>query len=233
MSEGRSFTSLGLREITRRGGVPTADIIRRSVRVYTQYVEEHPLQFRFIVSERGGGPAPVRNAIRNEVRHFVHEMAHDLRQLNAMPTLSTATLEMICASWSAQFSMRRPTSSTSPRATPVSARGDREFRTPAARDLPRRRRVAGAVGALSACRASGRKRLPLLGARRRSCRRGPRMVRHQERRARNGHDLVAARTRRVELTARSALEVRERRLTVWAGTEPRIRHGYPFVVNLG
>ena len=136
MSEGgRSFTSLGLREITRRagvvptsfyrhfrdleelglslvdeagmtlrrllrearrGGVANADMVRRSVRVYTQYVGEHPLQFRFIVSERGGGPAPIRNAIRNEVRHFVHEMAHDLRQLNAMPTLSTATLEMIC-----------------------------------------------------------------------------------------------------------------------------------------
>lgn len=135
MSEGRSFTSLGLREITRRAGVvptsfyrhfrdleelglslvdeagmtlrrllrdarrdgvPNADMLRRSVRVYTQYVEEHPLQFRFIVSERGGGPAPIRNAIRNEVRHFIHEMAHDLRELNAMPTLSTATLEMIC-----------------------------------------------------------------------------------------------------------------------------------------
>ena len=135
MSEGRSFTSLGLREITRRagvvptsfyrhfhdleelglslvdeagmtlrrllrdarrGGVPNADMIRRSVRVYTRYVREHPLQFRFIVSERGGGPPPIRNAIRNEVRHFVHEMAHDLRQLNAMPTLSTATVEMIC-----------------------------------------------------------------------------------------------------------------------------------------
>jgi len=135
MSEGRSFTSLGLREITRRAGVvptsfyrhfrdleelglslvddaamtlrrllrearrgdvPDADMIRRSVRVYTQYLREHPRQFRFIVSERGGGPAPIRNAIRSEVRHFVQEMAHDLRRLNAMPTLSTATLEMIC-----------------------------------------------------------------------------------------------------------------------------------------
>jgi AcrR family transcriptional regulator len=135
MSEGRSFTSLGLREITRRAGVvptsfyrhfrdleelglslvddagmtlrrllrearrgdvPNTDMIRRSVRVYTRYVREHPLQFRFIVSERGGGPPPIRNAIRSEVRHFVHEMVHDLRQLNAMPTLSTATVEMIC-----------------------------------------------------------------------------------------------------------------------------------------
>jgi AcrR family transcriptional regulator len=135
MSEGRSFTSLGLREITRRAGVvptsfyrhfrdldelglslvdecgmtlrrllrearregmPNSDMIRRSVRVYTRYVEEHQLQFVFIASERGGGSATIRNAIRNEVRHFVHEMAQDLRDLDMLPTLSAATLEMIC-----------------------------------------------------------------------------------------------------------------------------------------
>jgi AcrR family transcriptional regulator len=135
MGEGRSFASLGLREIARRagivptafyrhfrdleelglslvdeagmtlrrllrearrGGVPNTDMLRRSVRIYTRYVEEHPREFRFIVSERGGGPASIRSAIRHEVRHFVHEMAQDLRRLHVMPTLSTPTLEMIC-----------------------------------------------------------------------------------------------------------------------------------------
>jgi AcrR family transcriptional regulator len=135
MSEGRSFTSLGLREITRRsgvvptsfyrhfrdldelglslvdesgmtlrrllrearrGGMPNSDMIRRSVSVYTKYVEEHRRQFLFIASERGGGSAAIRNAIRNEVRHFVHEMAQDLRELNVLPALSTETLQMIC-----------------------------------------------------------------------------------------------------------------------------------------
>src|SRR6266478_4593816 len=75
--------------------------------------------------------------------------------------------------------------------------------------------------------------VPLYGVRLLRCRAGPRMVPHQERRARHRHDLVAARTRRIHLTARGALEVREQRLTVWAGTEPSIRHWSPFVVSRG
>lgn len=135
MAEGRSFTGLGLREITRRAGVvPTsfyrhfrdldelglalvdeggmtlrrllrevrrgdvsaADMIRRSVRVYEQYVEEHRQAFRFIAGERGGGSVAIRNAIRSEVSHFVHEMAQDLRHLHILPALSTETLHMVC-----------------------------------------------------------------------------------------------------------------------------------------
>src|SRR5438067_13121710 len=50
------------------------------------------------------------------------------------------------------------------------------------------------------------------------------MVRHQERRARQRHDLVGARALRVHLTARDALEIRERGLAVRAGVEPCERH---------
>jgi AcrR family transcriptional regulator len=135
MAEGRSFTGLGLREITRRagvvptsfyrhfrdldelglalvdeggmtlrrllrevrrGGMPASDMIRRSVRVYGEYVRQHRQAFRFIAGERGGGSAAIRNAIRNEVSHFVAEMAQDLRHLNILPALSTETLHMVC-----------------------------------------------------------------------------------------------------------------------------------------
>ena len=51
------------------------------------------------------------------------------------------------------------------------------------------------------------------------------MVRHQERRAHYGHDLVAARALRVHRAARDAFEVRQWRLAVGAGTEPRVHHG--------
>ena len=135
MAEGRSFTALGLREITRRAGVvptafyrhfrdlddlglalvdesgvtlrrllreirrdgaPPSNVIRRSVRLYKSYIEEHRRAFLFIASERAGGSSTIRNAIRNEVDHFVQEMAQDLRHLNVLPALSTETLHMVC-----------------------------------------------------------------------------------------------------------------------------------------
>lgn len=136
MSEGRSFTSLGLREITREAGVvptsfyrhfrdleelglalvedsgltlrrllrevrkqgqPDADMIRRSVLVYKRYVEDNRLQFFFVAGERQGGSPQIRRAIRTEITHFTHEMAEDVRQLNIVPQLSTASLQMICS----------------------------------------------------------------------------------------------------------------------------------------
>ena len=135
MSEGRSFTSLGLREITRqagvvptsfyrhfrdmdelglalvedggmtlrrmlrearKAGVPSGDMIRRSVQIYKAYVEANRLQFLFVAGERSGGSPLIRRAIRSEVNHFTNEMADDLRTLNLLPALSTATLQMIC-----------------------------------------------------------------------------------------------------------------------------------------
>jgi AcrR family transcriptional regulator len=135
MAQGRSFTGLGLREITReagvvptsfyrhfrdmdelgfalveegartlrhmlrearQGGVAIEDIIRRSVVIYKQYVSDHPLHFRFIVSERNGGSIAIRNAIRQNMKLFVSEMAQDLRHLGFRSDLSTAALEMLC-----------------------------------------------------------------------------------------------------------------------------------------
>ncbi|HEX4871934.1 MAG TPA: HTH-type transcriptional repressor FabR [Nevskiaceae bacterium] len=135
MAEGRSFTSLGLREITREAGVvPTSfyrhfrdldelglalvddgagtlrrllreararggdyeDLLRRSVAIYRDYVREHRLAFLFVASERSGGSPLIRAAIRTEVSHFASELAQDLRRLNLLPHLSTATLVMVC-----------------------------------------------------------------------------------------------------------------------------------------
>ncbi|MGH8462175.1 MAG: HTH-type transcriptional repressor FabR [Stenotrophobium sp.] len=135
MSQGRSFTSLGLREITREAGVvptsfyrhfrdmdelglalvddggamlrqllrearkdaaPVSDIIRRSVLVYQQYLNGHRMSFMFIAGERSGGSPVIRSALRNQVNLFVQEMAQDLRRLNFLPQLSTATLHLLC-----------------------------------------------------------------------------------------------------------------------------------------
>jgi AcrR family transcriptional regulator len=135
MSDGHSFPSLSLREVTReagvvptafyrhfrdmdelglalveecgltlrrllrevrKSGVPTTDIIRHSVAIYLQYVRANPRHFRTAASERNGGSPAMRQAIRNEVGHFVHEMAQDLRLLGFRSDLPTDALEMIC-----------------------------------------------------------------------------------------------------------------------------------------
>lgn len=135
MGEGRSFTSLGLREIAREAGVaPNAfyrhfrntdelglvlveevgitlrrllrearkmdvaprDMLRRSVGAYLEYVKRNRLQFLFIASERSGGSRLLRLAIRNEVTHFIHEMAQDIRMRGLYPRLPTVDLQMVC-----------------------------------------------------------------------------------------------------------------------------------------
>ena len=135
MSGGRSFTSLGLREIAReagvvptsfyrhfrdldelglalveetgltlrrllrearREGVPPIRIIAHSVQIYRQFVREHRLHVLFMASERWGGSPLIRRSIRYETQHFATEMAQDLRELNLLPGLSMATLQMVC-----------------------------------------------------------------------------------------------------------------------------------------
>jgi AcrR family transcriptional regulator len=135
MDQGRSFTSLGLREITREAGVvptsfyrhfrdmdelglalvdeggamlrqllrearkdvaPVSDIIRRSVLIYKQFLEQRRMNFMFIAGERSGGSPVIRGAIRNQVNLFVIEMSQDLRRLNFLSHLSTATLQLLC-----------------------------------------------------------------------------------------------------------------------------------------
>ncbi|WP_180130594.1 HTH-type transcriptional repressor FabR [Rhodoferax sp. BLA1] len=135
IGEGRSFTSLGIREIAREAGmVPNAfyrhfrntddlglalveemgitlrrllrearqvgvapnAMVRRSVQVYYEYVQQNRLQFLFISSERSGGSRILRLAIRTEVSHFINEMAQDFRRLGIYPDMSTSSLQMVC-----------------------------------------------------------------------------------------------------------------------------------------
>ena len=72
------------------------DILRRSVRVYQNYVKANRLQFLFISSERSGGSRILRLAIRNDVTHFTNEMAQDFRTLGLYKALPTARLQMVC-----------------------------------------------------------------------------------------------------------------------------------------
>lgn len=136
VGQGRGFTSLSLREVTReigvvpasfyrhfkdmdelglalveeggvtlrrllrearRSGFPPKDMLHNSVLVYKRYLEQNRLMFAFIVGERSGGSPVIRKAIRREEEHFVHEMAHDMRELGTVPGLSGQTIELICS----------------------------------------------------------------------------------------------------------------------------------------
>lgn len=135
VGEGRSFSSIALREIARQAGMAPngfyrhfrntdelglelveemgitlrrllrearqvdlarGDILRRSVKVYQDYVKANRLQFMFIASERSGGSRILRLAIRNDVTHFTNEMAQDFRTLGLYKELPTARLQMVC-----------------------------------------------------------------------------------------------------------------------------------------
>ncbi|HEY0062806.1 MAG TPA: HTH-type transcriptional repressor FabR [Telluria sp.] len=84
-----------LRE-ARQVNVAHGSMVRRSVKVYQDYVKANRLQFRFISSERSGGSRVLRLAIRNDVTHFTNEMAQDFRALGLYRELPTPRLQMVC-----------------------------------------------------------------------------------------------------------------------------------------
>jgi AcrR family transcriptional regulator len=84
-----------LRE-ARQVDVAEGDMVRRSVKVYQNYVKANRLQFLFISSERSGGSRILRLAIRNDVTHFTNEMAQDFRALGLYKDLPTPRLQMVC-----------------------------------------------------------------------------------------------------------------------------------------
>ena len=85
-----------LRE-ARQASLPGEDMIRHSVSVFVNYMKQHHLAWRFVISERCGGSRVLRTAIRSEVAHFTQEMVSDLRALNVFPDLSTPTLRRVCS----------------------------------------------------------------------------------------------------------------------------------------
>ncbi|QHS09340.1 TetR family transcriptional regulator [Sinimarinibacterium sp. NLF-5-8] len=136
MSQGHSFPSVSLREITREAGVvPTAfyrhfadldalglalmaecgDALRallrdaragqvlqnRDLRVplrwFWQYARANPLPLRALVSERNGGAASLRRALRDELALLARELAQDLRHAGFCSELPLPQLEMIAA----------------------------------------------------------------------------------------------------------------------------------------
>lgn len=87
-----------LRQVVRSARAEPAepqDLIRRSVTTLVRHIREHRQQFRFLARERNGGVATVRQAIRNEIRLFVSEVATDLARYPALNRWSTEDLQVM------------------------------------------------------------------------------------------------------------------------------------------
>jgi AcrR family transcriptional regulator len=93
-----SFRSLRemLRDARRDGGEYTG-IIRGSVGIVAQAVNDHPLHFRFIARERSSGVPALRRAIHGEIRLFSSELATDLSRFPVLREWSADDLQMIAA----------------------------------------------------------------------------------------------------------------------------------------
>ncbi len=69
--------------------------LNRSVMAFFSYVQQNARCFEFLVHERMGGSAPVRQAILLEMQHFVAELTNDFRLFPEMRDLPSSDLQMI------------------------------------------------------------------------------------------------------------------------------------------
>lgn len=87
-----------LREMLRSARADVASfehVIRDSVEIVVRHVRANPRQFRFVVRERHGGSAVLRQATRAEIRLFASELATDLSRFPYLRGWSTDDLQMM------------------------------------------------------------------------------------------------------------------------------------------
>ncbi len=78
-------------------GLPTENIIRRSVEILVRHVHAHRSHFEFIARERYGGYSSLREAIRREIRLFAAELATDLSRFPILEHWDTEDLQMLAS----------------------------------------------------------------------------------------------------------------------------------------
>lgn len=72
-------------------------VIRQSVQILVDHVRAHRTHFRFITRELYAGRSAMRQAVRNEIRLFVSELATDLGRFPYLNKWSGDDLRMIAA----------------------------------------------------------------------------------------------------------------------------------------
>lgn len=83
-----------MREV-RHAPLPPTHLIRGSVDTFLDYVQAHPLHFRFIAKERYSGSSPLRRAIRAAIDAWIAEIADDLVRLGLLTDWRTEDRRMV------------------------------------------------------------------------------------------------------------------------------------------
>ncbi len=87
-----------LRKIIRNGRqreFTNDQMIRQSLQIYIEYVEEHRSHFIFALQARTSGAKTIQSAIRSEFRFFSLELVSDLSTMGLLPNVNGQDLEMI------------------------------------------------------------------------------------------------------------------------------------------
>ncbi|ARU55346.1 transcriptional regulator [Oleiphilus messinensis] len=103
--------SLGLRRVLRETRQQTRSVgplIRQSVLIYVEHVQQNRGLFRFMSQVISGGSAPLRHSVRNELQFLANELAADVGHLNLLPDLSQGMIE-----WATQLVVNTVTGTTS------------------------------------------------------------------------------------------------------------------------
>ena len=88
-------TARRLIRAAREGQLPPDKVIRRSAETLVHYVQAHRPYFQFLIRERFGGVAVIRNAIRSEIKLFVSELATDLARAPQLGKMSTTDVQVL------------------------------------------------------------------------------------------------------------------------------------------
>lgn len=71
-------------------------LIADSVNLFTDQVLANPAFFRFMMQGLTGETRTISEAVRSEMRFFVHELVSDLRRMGLLVQVSDIDLELIC-----------------------------------------------------------------------------------------------------------------------------------------
>lgn len=89
---------LSLRKIIRTGrqaNFTGQQMIRQSLEIYVNYIEQNREHFIFALQSRTGGPKAIQTAIRSEFRFFTLELVNDLIAMKLLPHINASDMEMI------------------------------------------------------------------------------------------------------------------------------------------